>query len=150
MAFALLAVPLAQLTGSFSDASTNELNQQLAKSSGKEAVQGSTEHPEGEHVHEQVAAIVRVRFAHRPLTVSLRQENKEILPKLDLSQSPIEAEAKLEISHEGDEFIATATWPEGTPETALTVEIEPEGFDTQTQTRWTSEGRLDEVLTFQW
>ena len=61
-----------------------------------------------------------------------------------------EFKAGMEVSHDGNELIVSATWPEGTPETALTVELEPDGFETRSETRWSSGTELNEVLTFTW
>lgn len=150
LAFAGLAIPLARLTGSFTNSAAAEARAETTGADGRKTVQGGADHPEEEHVHEAVQAIVRVRFAHRPLTLSLQQEGRELLPKPDLARSPIEIDAKIEVSHEGNEFIVAATWAGNTPDTALTVEIEPEGFDGRSETRWSSEARLEEVITFQW
>lgn len=38
-------------------------------------------------------------------------------------------------------------WPEGTPDTALTVEVEPDGFETRSETRWSTGSALSEILT---
>lgn len=113
-------------------------------------VKGGTDHPEGEHKHVEVPTLVRLRFAHRPLTVSLKEGDVELAVKVDLATSPVEFQTELEVSHDGNELILQATWPEGTPETALTVELEPDGFDTRRETRWSSGNTLDEVLTFTW
>ena len=40
--------------------------------------------------------------------------------------------------------------PENTPDTALTLEIEPDGLEARSETRWSSAGNLDEVITFSW
>lgn len=150
--FGLLAVPLAHLTGQ-APRSAVESGTSLS-SAGHEAgsmlVQGASEHPEGEHRHVGVPALIRVRYAHRPLSVSLKSEERELLPKLDLSGSPAEVSAEIEISHDGNEYNLEAMWPPGTTDTALTVEIEPEGLDARTETRWSTEAGLHEILTFSW
>ena len=93
---------------------------------------------------------MRIRFAHPPLKLSLKQEGKELLTGAALSASPLELRAEIEISHDGNELMLEAAWPEGTPETAVTVQIEPEGFEGLTETRWSAEAQLNEVLTFLW
>jgi hypothetical protein len=145
-------LPLIQLTSDNKRASNHADHDHSAHSheGGSTVVKGSHDHPEGEHKHVEVSTLLRLRFAHQPLTVSLKQEDKELVAKLDLSASPAELKADIEISHEGNEFLLSATWPEGTPDTALTVELEPEGFDTRSETRWSSAGELNEVLTFTW
>jgi hypothetical protein len=158
VAFTALAFPLGHLTGHDIFARHAESHRHdhddhedhHHDEGGPKVVQGSEEHPEEEHVHAAVPALVRLRFAHKPLTVSLKQDGKELLKGIDLAASPAEIKAAIGVSHEGDEMEVTATWPEGTPETAITIEIEPDGFDIRSLTRWASEAELNEVLTFQW
>ncbi len=146
--FGLLAVPLAHLTGQAPRPSAE--TGPSSSEAGSKVVQGASEHPEGEHRHVEVSALIRVRYAHRPLSVSLKSEGQELLPKLDLNASPAEVGAKIEISHDGNEFNLEAAWPPGTPDTALTVDIEPEGLDARTETRWSTDAGLHEILTFSW
>ena len=152
LVFCLLAFPLASLTTGYAEASnpgSHHAKERVADGEIGE-VNGGTEHPEGEHKHVEVPVMVRLRFAHRPLTVSLKQEDEELLQEADLSASPLEVRAAIEVSHDGNELIISATWPEGTPDTALTVELEPDGFETHSETRWSSGAELNEVLTFTW
>lgn len=97
-----------------------------------------------------VPAMARLRFAHRPLTVSLKQGNEELAQKVDLSTSPVEFRTDVKVSKSGNELVLAVTWPEGTPDTALTVELEPDGLETRSETRWSSGAALEEVLTFSW
>lgn len=163
LVFGLLALPLASLTGvklpSFGGSShaghdhhDHDHDHDHGTADGDvKVVKGGDEHPEGEHKHTEVATWVRIRFAHAPQTLSLKQGDKEVLKQpLDLKQSPLEVKAELEVSHDGNEFILAATWPEGTPETAVTVELEPESFETRSETRWSSGTQMEEVLTFTW
>jgi hypothetical protein len=159
VAFAALAFPLAHLTGhdifarhveKHGHEGHNHHDESEHHEGGPKVVQGSDEHPDEEHVHAAVPALVRLRYAHKPLSVSLKQGGKELLKDLALGASPAEIKAGIGVSHEGDEMEITAKWPEGTPETALTIEIEPDGFETRSETRWASEAEVNEVLTFRW
>lgn len=142
IAFALVAVPLAQLTGR-----ARPLTEEVAGD--RQSVKGVDEHPEEEHVHE-VPVLIRLRFAHRPERVSLMAGETELLKDLSWAESQAVAEVTLEIGHEGEEYLLEATWPEGTPDTALTVELEPDGLDSKSETRWSEEGEVSDLLTFQW
>jgi hypothetical protein len=133
MAFCLLAVPLAQLTGNVTHA---EVTTSVPAKPGDAPV--------------KAAAVIRVRYAHKPLTVSLKKSGQELLPKLDLSASPTETRAEIDVSKGGHELEVTATWPPGTPDTALTLEIEPDGFETRSETRWSSTAALNEIITLNW
>lgn len=146
--FGLLAIPLAHLTGQSPHPAA--ASRPAVHATESQVVKGSSEYPAGEHKHVEVPALIRVRFAHRPLSVSLKAEGQELLPKPDLSTSPLEVSAEIEVSHDGNEFNLEAAWPPGTPDTALTVEIEPEGLDARAETRWSAESALHEILTFSW
>lgn len=103
-------------------------------------------------IHEAAThkALLRIRFAHSPKSLTLKQGGKEFLPSPDLASSPVEARADFEIPAEGIEFILSAEWPDGTPDTALTLEIEPDGLDTKAETRWSLGSTMTEVISFRW
>ncbi|TDU71095.1 hypothetical protein EI77_02213 [Prosthecobacter fusiformis] len=152
LVFVGLAIPLVQLTNGYaaSPVHAEDGGHEEHAHDGEQVVKGGTDHPEGDHKHVEVPTLVRLRFAHRPLTVSLLQEGAELADKLDLNASPVEFKTDLEVSHDGNELIISATWPEGTPDTALTLELEPDGFETRSETRWSTEAALNEVITFTW
>lgn len=131
--FALLAVPMVQLTGN------------------------ATHTPEVEPADSQtraekkpVHAILRLRYAHKPNSISLKTEGHELFAKLDLTASPADLDTEIVLSKDGNEFSLEAQWPAGTPDTALSVEIEPDGYDAKSETRWSSGATLSEILTFTW
>ncbi|HEY1051871.1 MAG TPA: hypothetical protein VGE39_19000 [Prosthecobacter sp.] len=129
LAFIVLAVPLSQLTGT----STQD------KSAVKAAVKAE----------KSGGARLRVRYAHRPATLSVKIADKELVAG-EMAASPLEMQATLLSAEEGVDVFVAATWPEGTPDTALTLEIEPDGLESRTETRWSSGAALDEVITFAW
>ena len=129
LAFGAMAVPLVNLTTARSAATSVP----------------KLEQPSGSH-----PSHLRLRFAHAPKAVSLKMGEKEFLSNVALNTSPIETQADLAIPPDGIEFILAAEWPDGTPDTALTLEIEPDGLDTKTETRWSSGGTMTEVISFQW
>lgn len=98
----------------------------------------------------KVPTTVRVRFAHKPTKLSLKLGAQDLLADADPSASPIETSRDLLLPKEGIEVQASATWPDGTPDTALTVELEPDAMDAQSQTRWSIGSTLSETLVFQW
>ncbi len=132
--FGVLAVPMIQLTRPFVP-QVKAATQAEVKSGEKKAT---------------VKVLVRVRFAHPPTSVSLIQEGKELLAGVEKTHSPLEVSSEIHATHEGEEFLLAASWPEGTPDTAITVEVEPDGADSQSRTLWSNEGQLSEVLSFQW
>lgn len=133
LAFGLLAVPLYRLTSQASAASIP-----LVKTSASDSKL------------ENVQVLIRLRFAHQPQSVSLKQGKRELLTDADFTSSPLEVRSDLAISKDGNELALSATWPAGTPDTALTVEIEPDGLDSRTETRWSADAMLEEILTLTW
>lgn len=128
LAFIVLAVPLSHLTGTSTQARPVVLATAKAeKSSG---------------------AWLRVRYAHRPATLSVKIADQELVASIEAS--PMEIQTTLVAVEKGVDVFLAATWPEGTPDTALTLEIEPDGLESRTETRWSSEATLDEVVTFDW
>lgn len=131
--FGLMAVPLVRLTGNAPEQPSSQ-TQEVADASASKAV----------------PAWIRVRHAHKPLKLSLKSDGKELLQHQDLSESLIEFESSFPISKDGHEISLEASWPPGTPDTAVTVEIEPEGHDARSETRWSSEAAMQEILSFTW
>jgi hypothetical protein len=130
--FALLAVPLAQLT--------------FARPA--RPAEAREEAPSAD-----TPTVIRLRFAHVPSSVSLKLDGAELLGK---SSGPLsnrlrmETRGNLHIPSDGIELGIAAKWPQGTPDTAVTLELEPDGLDAQSQTRWSSGASLNEVLSYQW
>ena len=137
LAFGLLAVPLYQLTGQSQSMSGDATTDEAAPA-------GSNSKPD------KVETLIRLRYAHQPKSVSLKQGDRELLKVADLAASPLEISADLMVSKDGNELTLQATWPMGTPDTALTLEIEPDGLDARTETRWSADAALDEILTLTW
>lgn len=129
-AFVLLAVPLLQLTAS---------NPSTKAAQPAEAAASAA-----------VPTTLRVRYAHKPASLSIKLGDKDLLAAADRSANPIEASASLLLPKEGIELNVEATWPAGTQDTALTVELEPEARDSLSQTRWSSGDSLSEIVVFQW
>ncbi len=127
LAFIVLAIPLSHLTG---NAQEKSAPQAVAKEK------------------QNIKALLRLRFAHKPSTLSLKIAGKELITAID--PSPIEIDAGLASPEEGVDAFLSATWSDGTPDTALTLELEPDGLEARSETRWSSAGGLDEVITFSW
>lgn len=132
LAFAVLAIPLAHLTGS------HQLSRGMA----------SGQPPVAKKEAQLRSVWLRLRYAHRPATLSLKVADKELLTAVE--DSPIEVKTTLPDVSAGLDAFLSATWAEGTPDTALTLEVEPDGLDTRSETRWSSAASLNEVLSFSW
>lgn len=127
LAFIVLAIPLSHLTG-------NAQARTAAKTEKKE--------------DQAVKSILRLRYAHKPASLSLKIGDKTLITTA--AESSMEVDATLTALKEGVDVLLAATWPENTPDTAITIEIEPDGLDSHSETRWSVAGSLDEVITFNW
>lgn len=127
--FVVLAVPLSHLTGTVT----------VAKAAAPAAKVAEVE---------DVKALVRVRYAHRPATLSVKIGEKELIGGIE--DSPMEVDASLPSPKEGVDVFLKATWAEGTPDSAITLEVEPDGLATRSETRWSADDKMDEVITLEW
>lgn len=127
LTFVVLAVPLSHLTGTVSHAKTAAAKVEESPS---------------------VKSLVRLRYAHKPVTLSVKIADKELIA--EIGGSPIELDTALPSVKDGVDVFLSATWADGTPDTSITLELEPDGFASRSETRWSSAGSLDEVLTFEW
>jgi hypothetical protein len=130
VAFGLFAIPLAQLT--------------FAR---HETVMAKPEIPTTPSV--QTGMLLRLRFAHVPKSLSLKLGDRELIPSVPLV-SPLEIPTEMIIPAEGLDLMLEASWPEGTPETAVTIDLEPDGLDTKSHTRWSTSTQLHESLPYIW
>ena len=126
--FMSLAVPLVQLTSAPST---------------KRAIAVEVKEPE------VVRGLMRVRWAHSPTRLAIRSGD-EVISESKPEGSMMEKEFELKIPAEGIEFALSAEWPEATPDTAITLELEPDGLDARSETKWSIGNQLDEVVTFVW
>ena len=127
LTFVVLAIPLSQLTGAGSHAKAAPVK--VEESAG-------------------VKALLRVRYAHKPMTLSVKIADKELMA--GIAGSPIEVPTGLPSVKDGVDVFLSATWAEGTPDTSITLELEPDGLASRSETRWSAAGSLDEVITFEW
>lgn len=132
IAFGLVAVPLSHLT--FARPAVVQIQK------GKPAATA-----EGVHSY------VRLRFAHVPEKVSVRLGEQLLMDEKTTSPAAtMGAEATFVIPKEGIELLVQATWPAGTPNTAITVELEPDEKETRSQTHWSSNLAFSQIYSFVW
>lgn len=130
--FALLAVPLAQLTFA-RPAVLRDTSAVLAESP-------------------TVPTVVRIRVAHVPETLSLKLNGRELVAGggTKPTAAALELRENIAIPADGLEFLLSAKWAAGTPDTAVSVELEPDGLDAQSQTRWSAGTQIEDVITYRW
>ncbi len=107
----------------------------------------ATRTPIAEQKQEQmVATIVRIQFAHAPIFAAFGTD-VELTARRHATQ--YEFERELDFSDRLIEWPFTVKWPEGTPHTAVTVTLEPEGLEARQLTFW-GEGQLNEFIELHW
>ena len=132
IAFGIVAVPLSHLTFARPAVVRTETGKPAAI-------------PDGVH------AYVRLRFAHVPEKVSVRLGNQLLLDEKTTAPTAImETEATFVIPKEGIELLVEATWPTGTPSTAITLELEPDEEESRSQTHWSADAALSQIYSFVW
>ena len=135
LAFAIIALPLARLTSG----------------SGGELAGATAQATVSEGEPSQRTARVLLRYAHRPKVLSLVCEERDLLQGVDWAEVPVEFDAELPVGPDGLELTLEAAWDSGSEgSTAVTVEVEPEGEERRSQTRWSDDGSISDVLTFEW
>ncbi len=130
VAFALFAIPLAQLTFARQD-----------------IVMTKTEVPITASIKTEM--LLRIRFAHVPKSLSLKIGDRELIPAVPLI-SPLDIRTEMDIPSEGIDLMLDVSWQVGTPETAVTIELEPDGLDAKSHTRWSIGTQLHEILPYLW
>jgi hypothetical protein len=95
-------------------------------------------------------AIIHVRFAHAPLRLRVLQGDRILLAAESPTESPVETEAPVQIASDAPDFSIEADWPPGTPETAVTLEIEPDGHETRADTAWSVDGQINRLFHLEW
>ncbi|MDB6138871.1 MAG: hypothetical protein JWO94_1943 [Verrucomicrobiaceae bacterium] len=93
---------------------------------------------------------IRLRYSQKPLQLVLKDGSGHVLTPAGLAASPVEIHTQAIIPPEGLEFFLSAEWPPETPETAVTVEIEPDALQSRSQTRWSLDGRIEDTVAFTW
>ena len=61
-----------------------------------------------------------------------------------------EVECRLPLKGSSATLTVSAQWPEGTPDTPVTLELEPEGRQAASATRWSFGPLLNDTYSFSW
>ena len=102
-------------------------------------------------VHDEACTVfLRVRYAHKPSKLVVKSGEVDMLAQADPGVSPVEGRSTMIVAPEGLELSVMAEWPAGTPETALTVEVEPDAMDGRSKTFWSIDGRIADIAAFTW
>ncbi len=96
-------------------------------------------------------AYITIRCAHAPETITILLDQRVLVEKKSPIALTIEEEITLPIPPSGSVRLKVeATWPEHTPDTPITITLEPEQLESHTETHWSAGTRLNDIYTFSW
>lgn len=96
-----------------------------------------------------IPTIMTVRCAHRPESISISHGGR-ILWKSEAPELHEEVECGMPLEQNAITLTVSARWPEGTPDTPVTLELEPEGRQAVSATRWSFGPALNDTYSFSW
>jgi len=98
------------------------------------------------------AAFVSLKFTGKPVSATLRLEGSDLAAMPAGQGSPWELELPLPSDAPALELEAEVHWPEGSPENAATLTVEPVGREGRSDTQWTgADGSLlHTIFSFAW
>lgn len=109
----------------------------------------ATEQRFEEDARATVSTRISVRYAHPPSVLTVSHLGESVWSPSSSAEIDAGKALQLALPEEGIDLLVTATWPEGTPMTALEVMLEPEARFEQSRVLW-GEGQCDDILTFTW
>lgn len=95
---------------------------------------------------ESVTVSISFRSAHAPESIKVSHLGKTLV---DTDTVQATFEVGMAIPEEGVDLLVEVVWPNGTPDTALEVTLEPTAQESLAQVLW-AEGSAEEILTFVW
>lgn len=96
-----------------------------------------------------VPTVMTVRCAHRPESIAIYHGSR-ILWKSGAPELHEEVERGIPLEQDAVTLTVSARWPEGTPDTPVTLELEPEGRQAAASTRWSFGPALNDTYSFSW
>lgn len=94
-------------------------------------------------------AVMTVRCAHQPESLSISC-GTNVIWSATRPALLTEAECSLPLQNGSATLTVTARWPANTPDTPVTLELEPEGKQAETVTRWSFGNTLTDTYSFSW
>ncbi|WP_295928023.1 hypothetical protein [uncultured Akkermansia sp.] len=96
-----------------------------------------------------VPTVITVRCAHRPEFLSISHGGR-VLWQSSTPGLHEEVECGLPLENGSVTLTVSARWPEDTPDTPVTLELEPEGREAASVTRWSFGPSLNDSYSFSW
>ena len=118
-----------------------------------DSVQGATSSVEVVELSGAVPTMIRIRASHQPGSLVLSHGSEviaEYKTPQELEALEWEIDSHIADPEQGVELVLTALWADGQENAAVTVELEPDGLETKSQTEWCVGGELSATLFFRW
>lgn len=96
-----------------------------------------------------VPTVITVRCAHRPEFLSISHGGRVLWQSFTPGLHE-EVECGLPLENGSVTLTVSARWPEDTPDTPVTLELEPEGREAASATRWSFGPSLNDSYSFSW
>lgn len=99
-----------------------------------------------------IPTFMSVKYAHKPLSLRISLAEEKAAPVL-YQGSPTEMEISTSIDiprKPATTIIVEASWPEGTPDTPISITLEPDGLPSRTSTNWSISRELHNTYLFSW
>ncbi len=97
----------------------------------------------------EMPAMLCIKCAHRPVSITIRH-GQQIIRQSQMPTCYEEVHCSLPAHAAELTLNVSARWPEGTPDTPVTLTLEPEGKHAATATVWSFGPELNDTCTFSW
>lgn len=105
-----------------------------------------------ERPDQTVATMIFIRTSHPLAKLTLRQDSRTILDLTEPEDGEWEIESQLVSPEDGTELVLEAVWKSDADRghAAITVQVEPDAFETKSLTEWSDENEIEAYFNFQW
>lgn len=92
-----------------------------------------------------------VRYAHCPESIVIRHGASILVEAKNPNLPSMEKEVGIAIPSSGMlRLKVDAVWPQGTPDTPITLTLEPDSRESRSETRWSSGRTIHDIFSFRW
>lgn len=108
---------------------------------------------------ENISLFLSLKYAHKPssLAIHLKEGAEGANDRIIFEGSPtaMTLEETISIAKESLKkspltLVVEAAWPEGTPDTPISITLEPDALEQRSATQWSAEGKLHNTYLFSW
>ena len=92
----------------------------------------------------------RIRCVTPPLKFSIKAGGEDLISSSAAPSPIMEGRKELAFSEERLELLISAEWPAGSPESVLTIEMEPDGWEGRSRFVWSLNNKVEDTVSFTW